>query len=34
MNKGRESMEAALEMIALLAPAAKKPAARKKGARR
>jgi 6,7-dimethyl-8-ribityllumazine synthase len=39
MNKGRESMEAALEMIALLAPPPRprspgRPAARGKGGRR
>ncbi|HTU67368.1 MAG TPA: 6,7-dimethyl-8-ribityllumazine synthase [Steroidobacteraceae bacterium] len=34
MNKGRESLEAALEMIDLLAPAPKARARRKKGTRR
>jgi 6,7-dimethyl-8-ribityllumazine synthase len=34
MNKGRESMEAALEMIQLLAPPAKRPARKSKRARR
>jgi 6,7-dimethyl-8-ribityllumazine synthase len=34
MNKGRESMEAALEMIELLSPSAKEPARRRKKARR